>query len=56
MAVSVEKNVMMLIFGTLFPIIKHLIKSLSVYGAQNMHSRIKHIRHNPNYNCISPVA
>lgn len=42
---------MMLIFGTVFPIIKHLIKSLNVFGEQNMH-----IRHNQNYNYISPVA
>ena len=47
---------MMLIFGTMFPIIKHLIKSLNVYGTQNMHIRIKHIRHNQHYNYISPVA
>ena len=46
---------MKLIFGTVFPVIKHLIKSLNVYGAQNMHIRIKHIRHNQNYNYISPV-
>lgn len=46
---------MMLIFGTVFPIIKHLIKSSNVYGAQNMHIRIKHIRHNQNYNYISPA-
>lgn len=57
MAVSVggRKKVMMMIFGTGFCIIKHLIKSLNVYGAQNMHIRIKHIRHNQNYNYISPV-
>lgn len=47
---------MMLIFGTVFPIIEHLIKSLNVYGTQNMRIRIKHIRHNQHYNYISPVA
>lgn len=50
------KKVMMLIFGTVSPIIKHLIKSLNMYGTQNMHIRIKHIRHNQHYNYISPVA
>lgn len=51
-----KEKVTMLIFGTVFCIIKHLIKSLNVYGAQSMHIRIKHMRHNQNCNYISLVA
>lgn len=53
---SEEKKLTMLIFGTGLPIIKHLIKSLNVYGVQNMHIRIKHIRHNQNCNYSSLFA
>lgn len=45
----------MLIFGAVFPITKHLIKSLNVDRTQNMHTRLKHIRRKQNCNYIKPA-